>query len=133
MEIKLHFIHCANLIKTITYSILLLEKGTEVNGKIEFCERTPLSCLCQYYYKTDNMIDNARLLIQHGADVNTRKLTGMKTFLYLLCENYLNKNNLNLVMDLVQFFVHNGEDINVKMRLGSTPLDVLCQKGFDVY
>ena len=72
---------------------------------------TPLHVVC-FYYKNENLIEIVRLLIQHGAEVNAKKVDG-KTPLHLVCQYYKNSN----LMDLVHLLIENGADSNVAQSL----------------
>lgn len=96
---------------------LLIKNGADVNIKDGIAGRSPLYNFC-LYYKNDNLDDILQLLIDSGANVNSKDKYG-STPLHELCKNY-RENNLIYVARLIE----NGADVNPDGY--ESPLFLLC-------
>lgn len=95
----------------------LLDKGANPNiaSNNQF-KVAPIHSACAISH-----FDIAKLLIEHGADINTKQMHGV-TPLHSAAHNGQEK--------LAKFLIDNGADINAKMDNGNTPLFMANEKNF---
>jgi len=75
-----------------------------------------------YAASNSGQVDSARVLLDHGADVNA-KVTGYSNFTPFHCAVY--KGHL----ELTQFFLEQGANLNVRSSRQNTPLDSALDRG----
>ena len=99
--------------ESVTFSIemvkLLLEKGADINGG------TTMPAL--HYAVNMNLKDIVELLIQHGADINTKDQWGT-TPLFWSVNNLYFYESLVDVIDIMNLLIANGADVNSKTEQG---------------
>jgi len=112
-----------NLIQIVK---LLIEKGAKVAEEF-LVGVTPLYLACKNY-QADNIIQLIQLLIANGAIVTTETKDRL-TPLHALCLNYptYKRKELN---EAVMLLISYGAAINAPAKDGSTPDDILIQRGF---
>lgn len=95
----------------------LLDKGANPNiaSNNQF-KVAPIHSACAISH-----FDIAKLLTEHGADINTKQMHGV-TPLHSAAHNGQEK--------LAKFLIDNGADINAKMDNGNTPLFLANEKNF---
>ena len=91
---------------------ILLEYGVDVDCPDEF-SRTPLNYASQNGHRNDARV--ARLLIERGADTNTRSYEGGTP---LHCASVYGR------IEIARLLIEHGANVEVKNDYGKTPLDV---------
>jgi ankyrin repeat protein len=96
---------------------LLLDKGANPNiASNNQYKVMPIHSACAI-----SNFDIAKLLIKHGADINTKQMQGI-TPIHSAAHNGQTK--------LAKLLIDNGADINAKMDNGNTPLFMANEKNF---
>jgi len=104
---------------------LLIEKGARVDEGL--LGVTPLYLVCLNYQR-DNITKLIQLLIANGARANT-ETDGRVTPLHALCKNYP-KYKREKMNEAVMLLISYGAHINATAEDGSTPDNILIQRGF---
>lgn len=94
---------------------LLLSKGAKVDARSKL-GRTPLLIAAGY----DGATESARLLIEKGADVNTRDEGGMSVLEQAASANHI---------ELVRLLLSKGANVNTADGIGATPLLAAAANG----
>lgn len=94
----------------------LIDQGVDVNEKVKDTHYTPLMKTAQ-----EGFVSYAKLLIDHGADVNAQNVKGF-TPLMFAAEN--NKE------DVVKQLVESGADVNLLNFKNCSALMYACQEGY---
>ena len=104
--------------RDIKFFELLLENTKDINAK----DKEGVSLLSSAVIDADDSIKNIKILIDKGADVNSRCLKGW-TPLHYAVYNDPHKNVVNLLLS-------KGAEINAKNADGQTPLDLVRSEPF---
>jgi hypothetical protein len=95
----------------------LLRKGANVNAKHGDYDSTPLHVAALWGHA-----EVARLLLDHGADVNSRSKDGWTPLHYAAAFGYA---------DVARLLLERGADPSIKDDKGRTPLDVARERGYE--
>jgi ankyrin repeat protein len=83
-----------------------------------------LHLLCENY-RHDDLIDIVRCLLEKGANIQLRDLTGA-TALHRLCQHFPGKN----LKEIVEIFIQYEADVSVEGEEGKNALHYLCMNSF---
>jgi ankyrin repeat protein len=109
-------LHLASSFLGLNLVRLFLDRGANANAEDSW-GRTPLRRVPEarfYSFAGKDRVDAARLLMGHGADVNTRDKSYHLTPLHLA--------SYQLELNLVRLFLDHGANVNAKDNQGQTPL-----------
>lgn len=85
-----------------------LKTGINIDAPQKYTkENTPLTAAIEL-----NNLEMVKFLVEHGANVNTNKISPLLTATYIG----------NRTLDIVKFLVEHGADVNVRNKDGDTPL-----------
>lgn len=104
----------------------LLDAGAQVNSKSQYTHATPLIWACQQHAQPTNdqtaqaVLELARLLIRHGADVNAVDADGHTAVWWAVARNHV---------DLIKLLMDAGADVNLAAKSGVSPLMVARRDG----
>ncbi len=105
----------------------LLDAGVNVNSKSHYTHATALIWACQEHAQPTNdktapaVLDLARLLIHHGANVNAVDADGHTAVWWATARNHL---------DLIKLLMDAGADVNLAAKSGVSPLMVARRDGY---
>lgn len=110
----------------VAISRALLEHGAnpELHEAHSF---SPLATTAYAPHTDARMLQLARLLLEHGADVNCRTGRNQLTPLMLSC---LNPGAGPFLFSFVELLLEYGADVNARGTQGQTPLLVACRSGY---
>ncbi|MDF3047638.1 MAG: poly [ADP-ribose] polymerase tankyrase-like [Candidatus Midichloriaceae bacterium] len=107
-------LHLAIMVGNLKIVKLLLDKGADVNAKIDGILDTPLHIATAYSH-----LEIVELLLERGADVNAKFAVNETTPLHASAI----RGNL----EIFKFLYKNGADVNAKDNKDQTPIDYIIK------